>query len=351
MWDVAIIGAGPAGCSAAITLARGGARVLLLERAAFPRPKLCGEFLSPEVGGLLESLGCGERFRAEAPARIERAEVFGRRSTPVRFPLPAVGYGLSRYSLDHLLADAARREGVELIENAEVAGLEGRALSLRDGRRFEAPRVLLAAGRHSFLQPAPRSRRTFFGFKAHYDGASEPSVQLYFFPGGYCGVAPVERGLVNVCALVEKKTLAGGRPDDLLAGSAALRERLGTLKRVEPFLHAGPVVLGWRRPMAGCLAAGDAALFVDPFTGDGIALALETGRLAARRLLNGGRAGDPNQFGGDLRARFGRQMRASRLLRLAAETPWLEPPLWPLLSRPSVSNAIFRLTRSSRLSG
>ena len=382
MWDFAILGAGPAGCAAALELAQSGARVGLLEKAAFPRDKLCGEFLSPEVARILDDLGCGPQFRAAQPASIERGVVVTPSGARLEFPLPAPAYGLSRLRFDHLLAEAAQQAGAELIEKVEIAGGDrhsclsqlpaSQTLEARDGRRFRARAVVLAAGRHSLLQPlhslpsplrpspaAPGWANTgrsgaYFGFKAHYEGDCAGRVELYFFRGGYCGLAPVEGGRVNLCCLVEKSLLAGCSAEQLLAKVPALRARLAGLRRTEPFLHTGPVAMGWRRPPPGLFPAGDAALFVDPFTGDGIALALETGRLAARHALRAQRDAAPieeqvAEYLEELRRRFGRQLRAGQLLRAAAATPWLERPLLRLLAsaalRRAALRAAFRATR------
>ncbi len=358
MWDFAIVGAGPAGCAAALELARSGARIGLLEKGAFPRDKLCGEFLSPEVARTLDHLGCGAQFRAAQPASIERGVVFTPSGVPVEFPLPAPAYGLSRLRFDSLLAEAAQQAGAELIEKAEIAGCAGQTLEARDGRRFRARVAVLAAGRHSLLQPlsgeAQRRSGAYFAFKAHYEGDCAGRVELYFFRGGYCGLAPVEGGRVNLCCLVEKSLLAGCSPEQLLAKVPTLRVRLAGLRRIEPFLHTGPVAPGWRRPPPGLFPAGDAALVVDPFTGDGIGLALEGGRMAARHALGAQREAAPvdeqvAQYMKELRRRFGRQLHAARLLRAAAAVPWLERPLLGLLAgaalRRAALRAAFRATR------
>ncbi len=347
-WDFAVIGAGPAGCAAAIGLARAGAQVGLLEKAAFPRDKLCGEFLSPEAARVLEELGCGEGFRAAQPARIERAVVVTASGTRIEFPLPRPAWGLSRLRFDQLLAEAAAAAGARLVEKAEIART-GHTLEARDGRRFRAGTVLLAAGRHSLPHPlAPGKRgRQYFGLKAHYEGECDGRVELYFFRGGYCGIAPVEGGRVNVCCLAERPLLAGQSGDALLAGVPSLRDRLFGLRRIEPFLHTGPVALGWRAPPAGVVAAGDAALFVDPFTGDGMSVALQSGRMAALHAL-----GELPDYPRALRRRFSRQLRAGRLLRAAASAAWLERPLRGVLRsdrlRHALFEAAFRATRDLR---
>ena len=352
MWEVAVVGAGPAGCAAAIELARAGATIGLLEKAVFPRDKLCGEFLSPIGVRIVEELGCGREFRAAQPAPIERAVVVTPSGVRLEFPFPARAYGMSRLRFDHLLANAAQAAGAELIQKAEIvrADTASRTLEARDGRKFQARMMLLAAGRHSLLQPltphsrpgrtarwpARRSKKAapvYFAFKAHYQGECAGRVELYFFPGGYCGLAPVEGDRVNLCCLVEKRLLAARSAEQVLARIPALRARLAELRRGEAFAFAGPVAMGWRWPLPGLLPAGDAALFVDPFTGQGMSVALETGRMAARYALEGSEAVSES-IGGyqrQLQRGYGQQLRAAGLLR-AATAPWLERPLLRVFS-------------------
>ncbi len=347
MWDVAVVGAGPAGCAAAIELARAGAKIGLLEKAAFPRDKLCGEFLSPVGARVVEELGCGRQFHAAQPAPIERAVVVTASGAQLEFSFPARAYGLSRLRFDHLLARAAQAAGAQLIEKAEIVRLENasQTLSTRDGRKFQSRMVLLASGRHSLLQPltpdsstgrtalwsARREKQAnpaYFAFKAHYRGECAGRVELYFFPGGYCGLAPIEGGRVNLCCLVEKGLLATGSAEQVLARVPALRARLAGWRREEPFLFTGPVSMGWRHPPSDLLAAGDAALFPDPFTGQGMSVALENGRMAARHAMSGSEAVSESieAYSRELQRRFGGQLRAARLLR-AVTTPWLERTL------------------------
>ncbi len=365
MWDVAIVGAGPAGCAAAIELARAGAKIGLLEKAAFPRDKLCGEFLSAAGARVVEELGCGPQFCAAQPAPIERAVVVTASGARFKFPFPAPAYGLSRLRLDHLLAQAAQAAGAELIEKAEIIRLErsSQTLETRDGREFQSRTVLLAAGRHSLLQPlrahspagggalwparnGKQANPAYFAFKAHYRGQCASQVELYFFPGGYCGLAPIEDGRVNLCCLVEKSLLAAGSAEQVLARVPGLGARLAGWRREQPFQFTGPVSMGWRQPPPNLLAAGDGALFPDPFTGQGMSVALETGRMAAQHVLCGSEdvSESIEAYSRQLQRRFGGQLRGAGLLR-AATAPWLEPTLSRVLCCVPLRQAAWHLIR------
>lgn len=339
MNDVAIIGAGPAGSAAAIELARAGARVLILEKAEFPRHKVCGEFLSPEGAAALRELGAGDLL--DGAARMDTGVVVTPSGRRLEFQFPTPAYGLSRARLDDGLAQHAVGLGATLVTRAEVGSLD--PLRCRDGREFQARVVLLACGRHSLLNPAPANRRAWYGFKVHLRGDWPPRLDLHFFPGGYLGVAPIEDGLINACALVEKK---------LLQEAQALVERTVSAEQVGEYLFTGPLHPGWRsfRNPHSVFRSGDAAAFTDPFTGDGISLALGSGRLAAQhllKLLEGAPAEKvAARYTRDLRRLCGRQMSASRLLRAGLARPWIEAPASRLLaSTPALRRLVFRLTR------
>ncbi len=344
--DVAIVGAGPAGCAAAVELARAGCRVLLLERSAFPRHKVCGEFLSPEVAGILEELGVGAVLAGAAPIESGRVVTPSRCSLEFSFPAPA--YGLSRYALDAALARRAADAGATLVERTEIASLEhdtrGSFLTSRDGRRFAARVVLFACGRDSLFHPPGGAGGRFFGVKAHYRGAWPARLDLLFFPGGYLGVAPIEDGRINVCAWMEKRLLkeAGAIFEDMLGPG---------IQREGRFFFTGPLRPGWQSEDGDRWVAGDAAIFLDPFTGDGIALALQSGRLAAQHLLAGLKGSrlqpEATAYVQNLQRLCGRQLAVGRLLRLGLKLPVLEMPLARLLaSKPSLRHALFRATRS-----
>jgi menaquinone-9 beta-reductase len=154
-WDIAVIGGGVAGSTAAALLAQRGLGVILIEKGAFPRQKVCGEFLSPEGADVLRRLGVWPRLEAHHPPRIHSfALTAGRRET--RHRLPAPGWGVSRWVLDHVLWEHAKRSGVATQEHCTVEQVTGDfqggfSLTLRQAglssTRLRARAVLCAAGR------------------------------------------------------------------------------------------------------------------------------------------------------------------------------------------------------------
>ncbi len=314
-FDVAIIGGGPSGSSAAIRLRQLGFQVLLVEKDLFPREKLCGEFLSPEVSRLVAGLGLESELLRAFPARIHlvRLHLYG--ETSIEIPLPEPALGLSRASLDNMLLREAARLGAAVLEQTTAESVRrypSGAFSIvyrRNGHEEEATAraVICAAGRWSrwsaedLSKPAGRKwGETAYGFKAHYESsvARAHTLDLHFFPGGYCGVSHVEDGRANVCCLIEKDLLQESakacvvRPSSAQADPGAILLRQPSLggqllggKRVSEFLFSGPFIFRPPRPVRDAmLMVGDNAGFIDPFCGDGIAIALHSGLLAAQAL-------------------------------------------------------------------
>lgn len=278
-----------------------------------PKHKVCGEFLTPEIRGVLERLGMWELFLAEKPARMERMRlVFGRRAAEGRFPEAA--YGLSRYRLDALLRGEAESRGAQWI----VERVPGAVDIVAHGRQFAA-----------------EGKNRLFGFKAHFRGPVSDAVELYFFNGFYVGVNPVEGGTTNVCGLGPEEGLrAFGFDYDALTGSCeALRERLRPMTRAMEWLSTGPLKYQSQLadPPADTFLAGDALQFVDPFTGTGMSIAIWTGAMAGEWAAEGRSKGG---YYAVVRAGLERQYQWCGWLREAMQRPWLMglapivPPTW-----------------------
>src|SRR5947199_206448 len=206
MFDLIVVGGGPAGSAAAITAARGGARVLLLERGRLPRHKVCGEFVSAESLELLGSLlHAGHLAVLTDGVRISRTRLYvdGRMIGAVIDP-PAASIG--RFDLDAALWESAYLAGVDARQQVTVREIGGRGpfrICSSDGE-FESRAVINASGRWSILNGTTAvAEQKWVGLKAHFaESSPEASVDLYFFDGGYCGVQPVARVRVNACGMV-----------------------------------------------------------------------------------------------------------------------------------------------------
>jgi len=269
------MGGGPAGSAAAIAALSETNSVHIVEKSSFPRHKVCGEFLSPEIAEVLESLGIWQDFLRLRPAQIKRTILhFGSRTSESQ--LPESGFGLSRYEFDRLLFEKAIAAGAttsrERLEPVSFATQSGSGKSDHE---------VLAVGRKSI---ATRGRR-LFGFKAHFEGPVNDAVELFFFRGCYIGVSAVENGITNICGIAPEETLRACEfhIDDFLASWPPLTNRVHPLSRISRWLTVGPLVFGkqWQHPTGRDIyPAGDALGFIDPFTGLGLVTAVGTGRLA-----------------------------------------------------------------------
>ena len=321
---VTVTGGGPAGSAAAIAASLEGARVELFEKSKFPRHKVCGEFLSPEIAPLLEQLGVASSFAAAGPARIRRMSIrFGGREKTAALPEPA--FGLSRFAFDKLLYDHALHIGSE---GLEAQGLPAGARVIASGRRAAAP-----AG--------SRGRR-LFGFKAHFRGPASDAIELHFFDDGYAGVSAIEGGFTNVCGVATESALArvGFEYDALLARIPSLAARIRPLERAMEWLTTGPLIFANRFSEPAdpdAYYAGDALSFVDPFTGSGMYCAVLTGLIAGRSAARSlGSAEHLRQC----REALGRPFAFASLFRSAITAGWAQrvAPFVP-------ASLLYRLTR------
>jgi flavin-dependent dehydrogenase len=292
MKDLAIIGAGPSGSSAAVTAARLGAKVALLEAHSFPRQKVCGEFVSAEsldaAINLLRDVPAAATVLKAAPV-IDRTRLFlGKRF--LQAPVSPPGLSIARFELDALLWEAAIRAGVEAKASCEVTAIEGTGpfmLTTTSGS-YAARALIVAAGRwNQFTEKekriAPQGPK-WIGLKAHFrEQSPPPSTDLYFFENGYCGVQPVGSDAINACAMVRSDVATC--LEEVFASHPMLSRRAFVWKPLMQPVSTAPLVYHHPQPtIANVLYVGDAACFIDPFVGDGISIALRSGRLAAQCL-------------------------------------------------------------------
>ncbi len=304
-WDVIVVGGGPAGAAAAITAARHGACTLLLERGRMPRHKVCGEFLSPESLGLLQSLLGDSNVKAliHAPA-IRRARLFVD-GTTLETPLDPSARSISRHELDFALWQSAQAAGAECRQQVAVSQISplGGKLGFRCTVQTLTPQgppvatmvlgrsVIDASGRWSNLRPIPvLPLQSWVGLKAHFQSAeSFDSVDLYFFSEGYCGIQPAAAGTVNACAMVRASARLGNSLERVFSCALPLWRRTRDWAAAMDVVATAPLLFRPPEPVRGSvLATGDAAAFVDPFIGDGISMALSSGALSAHCLARHG---------------------------------------------------------------
>jgi len=316
-YDVIIAGGGPAGASAAIHLATRGARVLLAEQKKFPRAKLCGEFISPECALHFERLGVAEQMFAAQPARLSATVFYSRKGKSVSVPSAWFGadglaLGLSRAEMDERLLRRASDAGACVLEDAHVVGLVGderRVVGVRvrasgAEKEYQAPLTLDATGRARALarRVGPQrnglrpQRAPLVAFKAHLENAAvaDGKCEIYFYRGGYGGLSSIEKGLSNLCFITSARDVRACGADaervmrEVVCQNYRAAQVLSDARSCSPWLAVSLEGFGRHSvaPAEGLLAVGDAASFIDPFTGSGMLMALESGELAADIVAN-----------------------------------------------------------------
>jgi len=370
---ITIVGAGPAGASLAIRLCRSGYRVRLIEKDKFPREKLCGEFISPECFRHFDELGVSERLQARGGDRIAETRFYGRGGRCVSVPTSWFGHGpyalsLSRAEMDLELLNSARLAGAEVIEGARVvsAAVErGRIASIEvrliDGTRRSVAGGLFvdATGRGGALsrlvrgpERRPSGPDGLVGIKAHLDKVrpEDGVCEIYFFKGGYGGLSHVEDGKANFCFLVSAKTARSfiGKTNDLFSSILRQNERAGYRMSSAVPLHDWLAVsvtefgLRGRQEVENLIAVGDAGAFIDPFTGSGMLMALESSELLASCIA----AESLESFASERSRLFRPRLFISGILRRAAFMPAAASAA---IAAASVSSHIReRLARSTR---
>ena len=355
--DVLVVGAGPSGSAAAYHLARHGVDVLCVDKARFPREKVCGDGLSPRGVKAIQDMGIDA-----TEAGFERTEglrVYGPTVTlnlpwPKLSSFPDFGIVRTRHDFDHLLLQRAQKagatvwEGVDvempLIDGAWVAGARvrregeepetirakyvlacdgassrfaGKAGAIRDHKR-----PLGVAARRYYRSPRPLEP----WFEAWFD-VLEKGVILpgygWIFPVGD-GVMNVGAGLLNTTSMFKEMTPR--KMLDLFERSLPPEWEI-TEDNAAGEILSGPLPMGMnRRPLAmpGMLLVGDAGGMINPFTGEGIAYGIETAEIAAE-LVHGAiasnRPGLAHAYPVELKRRYGRYFTAGRAFAKAIGHP------------------------------
>lgn len=369
--DVIVVGGGPAGSSTALFLAQRGADVLLLDRARFPRDKVCSEYLSPQASRILQAMGALDKIEAAGAAHLAGMMVRAPSGESFRGHFVAAhgfrgfrdsGLALRRTILDSILVDQARAAGARVREDTRVVDLlrddhgrvGGVVVSDAEGRRetLTARLVVGADGLRSIVSRrlglARRSRwPSRIALVAHYSGVSDMDEmgEMHVDRRGYLGLAPVGVGLINVAIVVpvsRARELAGSRAEffeEWIDDRPHLRERFAGARQMTPVRATGPFASAVTRAWApGAAVVGDAADFFDPFTGEGIYSALRGGEILSAFALETLAASNTDDaplaaYERARRAEFGGKWRLERLVGTAVAFPRMMNRVVRVLSR------------------
>ncbi|PYT02150.1 MAG: FAD-dependent oxidoreductase [Acidobacteria bacterium] len=319
-YDALVIGGGPGGATAARLLAKAGWSVAVVEKAQFPRRKVCGEYLAPTNYPLFKELGILDDFLRSAGPEVRRIELVLKGST-ITSPMPRperahAGWGraLRRDTLDALLLSSAARAGARVWQPWSVVGLKksgGRFVSevvskkTDEAAEIESRVVVAAHGSwgvgHLPTQLGRRPARSsdLFAFKAHFDNAALPAdvMNMLVFPGGYAGMVNTDGGLLSFSFCVRRdymETLRrashGARPgqvvqDHILKSCAALGGVMSGARLRDDWLSAGPIRPGIRKRFEdGIFFIGNAAGEAHPTIADGISMAMQSAWLLSQHL-------------------------------------------------------------------
>ena len=384
VFDVCIVGAGPAGSATAIRLANAGLSVLLVEQKQFPRDKLCGEFISPECLVHFDELGILPAISAAGGVDLRETVFYARNGRGVSVKSEWFGQngsfalGLSRAEMDERLLRRACEVGVEVRQETKAVGLllesdrvTGVRLKTKDGAETSVTASITvdATGRTQALarrlqNPGEeRKRASHVAFKIHLRGADTApgACEIFAYRGGYGGCNRVENDMHNLCFIASSEDTRLRRGD----AERVMREVVFTNKRAAETLHGATLASEWLAvpierfgrgelvPASGLLTVGDAAAFVDPFTGSGILLALESSKIAAAAMADNARSAfDFDILAAQYRRNYAslldRRLRICAMLRHVAFVPFLADATVSMLSLSSgLRRRIARATRFS----
>ena len=374
VFDTLVVGAGPAGATAATLLARAGWSVALVEKQAFPRRKVCGECIAASNLALLDAIGIGTRFAEVAGPELRRVVLMNGVDAVVA-ALPAAAHAQHRYgralgreALDTLLLDEARTSGAQVFQPASVQAIDDgpgawrctvRGSSGAAVQVLHSRCVIAAHGSWEALasERAPRRVRRgagdLFAFKANFTSAAiaPGDLAVLGFPGGYGGMVQADGGLTTVACCIRRDRLDALRRSTpaVAAGAAvqALLERevagvkaaLAPARRDGPWLAAGPLAPGIRlRSDDRILRIGNAAGEAHPIIGEGMSMALQSAWLLAGLLIASTPPGTTPPP--DIAASYARRWRREFAPRLALAAGFAH-----LAMRPAGAGALIALAR------
>ncbi|RZL45396.1 MAG: NAD(P)/FAD-dependent oxidoreductase [Pedobacter sp.] len=297
--DILIVGGGLAGLTSALHLHKAGLKVILIEKNTYPHHKVCGEYISNEVLPYLTWLNIDiEKLN---PTHINQLQLTTQAGKSISTVLPLGGFGISRYTLDHHLYLQLIARGIQVFnENVIDINYEDDYFLAKttNGLTFMAKQVVGAYGKRStldikFERPFIKTKSSYLAVKAHYKGEfPDDLVALHNFKGGYCGVSKVEDNKINICYLANYETFKNYKSIDLyqrevLSKNQYLKDILTNSEMLfETPITISQLYFGTKQAITNhILMVGDTAGLIHPLCGNGMAMAINSAKIAAELLI------------------------------------------------------------------
>ena len=299
IFDVIIVGGGLAGLTSAIHLSKREKHVLLIEKSAFPKHKVCGEYVSNEVLPYLNSLGIDPI--SEGAKKITKVHISTIKSNLIKGELPLGGFGMSRYFLDNLLVKKARLNGVQILKDTVDSinfKKESFTIITKSSGVFQSKITIGAFGKRSSLDQKMnrefiKKKSPYLAIKTHVKGLFPQNlVALHNFKGGYCGVSKVENNAINVCYITEYRSFKKHKNiTDFQEQVVFKNEHLKKIFKESTPVFEKPLTISQvsfqtKNPIENhIIMCGDTAGMIHPLCGNGMGMAISSARLASTRIL------------------------------------------------------------------
>jgi flavin-dependent dehydrogenase len=298
--DIIVIGGGLAGLCNAIHLSKLGKKVLLIEKNEYPKHKVCGEYISNEVLPYLDFLEVNP-FDSGA-VRINNFQLSTTKSNIISAKLPLGGFGISRYTLDLVLSEKAKENGVTILQDVvlNITFLKDFfQVETKDNNIFTSKITIGAFGKRSLLDVKMgrnfiQKKSPYLGVKIHVKGNfKEDLVALHNFKGGYCGVSKVENNAINLCYITNYATFKQYKniedfQEQVVFKNNYLKEIFQSSEALfEKPLSISQISFETKKPVENhILMCGDSAGMIHPLCGNGMSMAIQSAQLASNLILN-----------------------------------------------------------------
>ena len=298
--DIIVIGGGLAGLCNAIHLSKLGKKVLLIEKNEYPKHKVCGEYISNEVLPYLDFLEVNP-FDSGA-VRINNFQLSTTKSNIISAKLPLGGFGISRYTLDLVLSEKAKENGVTILQDVvlNITFLKDVfQVETKDNNTFTSKITIGAFGKRSLLDVKMarnfiQKKSPYLGVKIHVKGNfKEDLVALHNFKGGYCGVSKVENNAINLCYITNYATFKQYKniedfQEQVVFKNNYLKEIFHSSEALfEKPLSISQISFETKKPVENhILMCGDSAGMIHPLCGNGMSMAIQSAQLASKLILN-----------------------------------------------------------------